>query len=71
MTEGSRVIVHGRPTFYLNRGTLSLRVDEIRAVGIGQLLARIERVRRLLAAEGLFDKARKPPAAVSCHARSG
>ncbi|HYS34494.1 MAG TPA: exodeoxyribonuclease VII large subunit [Pseudonocardiaceae bacterium] len=61
MTEGSRVIVHGRPTFYLNRGTLSLRVDEIRAVGIGQLLARIERVRRLLAAEGLFDKARKRP----------
>lgn len=61
MIEGSRVIVHGRPTFYLNRGTLSLRVDEIRAVGIGQLLARIERVRRLLAAEGLFDQARKRP----------
>jgi exodeoxyribonuclease VII large subunit len=61
MAEGSRVIVHGRPTFYLNRGTLSLRVDEIRAVGIGQLLARIERLRRLLAAEGLFDPKRKRP----------
>jgi exodeoxyribonuclease VII large subunit len=61
LIEGSRVIVHGRPTFYLNRGTLSLRVDEIRAVGIGQLLARIERVRRLLAAEGMFDQARKRP----------
>jgi exodeoxyribonuclease VII large subunit len=34
-------------------------VDEIRAVGIGELLARIERLRRLLAAEGMFDQARK------------
>jgi exodeoxyribonuclease VII large subunit len=47
--------------FYLNRGTLSLRVDEIRSVGIGELLARIERLRRLLAAEGLFDPRRKRP----------
>jgi exodeoxyribonuclease VII large subunit len=61
LTEGSRVVVHGRPTFYLSRGTLSLRVDEIRAVGIGELLARIERLRRLLAAEGLFDPAGKRP----------
>jgi exodeoxyribonuclease VII large subunit len=59
LTEGSRVVVHGKPTFYINRGTLSLRVDEIRAVGIGELLARIERLRRLLAAEGLFEPARK------------
>jgi len=61
LTDGSRVVVHGKPSYYTGRGTLSLRVDEIRAVGIGQLLARIERVRRLLAAEGLFDKARKRP----------
>jgi exodeoxyribonuclease VII large subunit len=57
--EGSRVIVHGKPTFFLGRGTFSLRVDEIRSVGIGELLARIERLRTLLAAEGLFDAARK------------
>jgi len=61
--EGNRVVVHGKPMFYFGRGTLSLRVDEIRAVGIGALLARVERVRALLAAEGLFDPARKrrPP----------
>jgi exodeoxyribonuclease VII large subunit len=59
LAEGSRVVVHGKPTFYINRGTLSLRVDEIRAVGIGELLARIERLRRLLAAEGMFEPARK------------
>ena len=63
LTDGSRVIVHGKPTFFAGRGTLSLRVDEIRAVGIGELLARIERLRKLLNAEGLFDPRRKrrPP----------
>lgn len=59
VADGNRVIVHGKPSFFFGRGTLSLRVDEIRAVGIGELLARIERLRRLLAAEGLFDVARK------------
>lgn len=57
--EGTRVIVHGKFTFFVGRGTLSLRVDEIRQVGIGELLARIERLRQLLKAEGLFDPARK------------
>jgi exodeoxyribonuclease VII large subunit len=63
VADGNRVIVHGKPSFFLGRGTLSLRVDEIRALGIGELLARIERLRKLLAAEGLFDTARKrrPP----------
>ncbi|RCW40045.1 exodeoxyribonuclease VII large subunit [Halopolyspora algeriensis] len=63
LTDGSRVVVHGKPSFYVGRGTLSLRVDEIRAVGVGELLARIERLRQLLRAEGLFDPARKrePP----------
>jgi exodeoxyribonuclease VII large subunit len=59
VAEGNRVVVHGKPSFFLGRGTLSLRVDTIRAVGIGELLARIERLRALLAAEGLFDPARK------------
>ncbi|MFC7341943.1 exodeoxyribonuclease VII large subunit [Saccharopolyspora griseoalba] len=61
LTDGSRVVVHGKPNFFVGRGTLSLRVDEIRAVGIGELLARIERLRQLLKAEGLFDPARKRP----------
>ncbi|WP_024795354.1 exodeoxyribonuclease VII large subunit [Tomitella biformata] len=61
LTEGSRVVVYGKPTFYTGRGTLSLRVTEIRAVGIGELLARIERLRQLLAAEGLFDPRLKRP----------
>jgi exodeoxyribonuclease VII large subunit len=59
LAEGQRVVVHGKPSFFLGRGTLTLRVDEVRAVGVGELLARIERLRALLAAEGLFDPARK------------
>jgi exodeoxyribonuclease VII large subunit len=61
LTEGTQVVVCGKPTFYTGRGTFSLRISEIRAVGIGELLARIERLRRLLDAEGLFDPRRKRP----------
>lgn len=59
LVDGCRVVVHGKPSLHLGRSTLSLRVDEIRAVGIGELLARIERIRRILDAEGLFDPRRK------------
>lgn len=61
LTEGTQVVVCGKPSFYTGRGTFSLRVSDIRAVGIGELLARIERLRRLLEAEGLFDPRRKRP----------
>jgi exodeoxyribonuclease VII large subunit len=63
LAGGARVVVHAKPEFYPARGTLSLRVDEIRQVGLGELLARLERLKKLLAAEGLFDPARKrrPP----------
>lgn len=59
IAEGSHVVVHARPTFWTKRGTLQLEADEIRPVGLGELLARIEHLKRLLAAEGLFDAARK------------
>ncbi len=61
LREGASVVLHAKPSFFLGRGTLSLRATEIRAVGIGELLARIERLRKLLAAEGLFSPARKRP----------
>ncbi|WP_434085826.1 exodeoxyribonuclease VII large subunit [Mycolicibacterium rufum] len=61
MTDGTQVIVYGKPNFYTGRGTFSLRVSDIRAVGVGELLARIERLRRLLDAEGLFDPRLKRP----------
>lgn len=61
LTEGTQVIVCGKPSFYTGRGTFSLRLSEIRAVGVGELLARMERLRRLLDAEGLFDPRLKRP----------
>lgn len=61
LAEGARVVLHARPEFYPARGTLSLRADEIRQVGLGELLARLEKLKRLLRAEGLFDRARKRP----------
>ncbi|UVO11276.1 exodeoxyribonuclease VII large subunit [Mycobacterium sp. SVM_VP21] len=61
LTEGTQVVVCGKPNFYTARGTFSLRLTEIRAVGVGELLARIERLRRLLDAEGLFDPRLKRP----------
>ncbi|GIF73718.1 exodeoxyribonuclease VII large subunit [Asanoa siamensis] len=63
LEEGARVTLHAKPDFFPARGTLSLRADEIRQVGLGELLARLERLKKLLAAEGLFDHRRKrrPP----------
>jgi exodeoxyribonuclease VII large subunit len=59
VTDGSRVVVNAKPNFFARRGTLALAVSEIRHVGIGELLARIERLKQLLAAEGLFASYRK------------
>jgi len=54
LVEGASVVVHAKPTFYVGRGSFSLQAREIRMVGLGELLARLERRRQLLAAEGLF-----------------
>jgi exodeoxyribonuclease VII large subunit len=63
LAEGARVVLHAKPDFYAGRGTLSLRADEIRQVGLGELLARLEKLKKLLAAEGLFarERKRRPP----------
>jgi exodeoxyribonuclease VII large subunit len=57
--DGARVVVHGKFEFWPARGSLSFKVDEMHPVGLGELLARLERLRRLLAAEGLTAPARK------------
>lgn len=61
LTEGARVVVRAKPEFWPKRGTLQLVAGEIRPVGVGELLARIEHLKRVLAAEGLFDAERKRP----------
>ncbi|MDQ1704146.1 MAG: exodeoxyribonuclease large subunit [Frankiaceae bacterium] len=59
LAEGSRVVVWAKPEFRPQRGTLSLTAFDIRPVGVGALLARLEQLRQTLAAEGLFAPERK------------
>ncbi|WP_059013175.1 exodeoxyribonuclease VII large subunit [Streptomyces specialis] len=59
IAEGARVVVFAKPEWYAPRGELSLRATEIRAVGMGELLLRLERLKRALTAEGLFAAGRK------------
>lgn len=61
LTEGARVVVWAKPSYYLNRGSVALAALDIRPVGVGELLARLERLRGMLAAEGLFAADRKQP----------
>lgn len=59
LDRGSRVVARLKPDFWVKTGRLSMQTIDIRPVGIGDLLARIERLRQALAAEGLFAPARK------------
>jgi exodeoxyribonuclease VII large subunit len=59
--EGARVVIWAKPEFNAARGSFALAATEMRAVGIGELLARLERLRAELAAEGLFRAERKRP----------
>ena len=61
LAEGARVVVQAKPTFWTQRGSLMLDGRQIRPVGVGELLARIEYLKRNLASEGLFDADRKRP----------
>lgn len=61
VSEGARVVVLAKPEWYAPRGQLSLRATEIRPVGIGELLVRLELLRKSLSAEGLFAADRKKP----------
>jgi exodeoxyribonuclease VII large subunit len=61
LDEGARVVLQAKPVFWPKRGTLMLDARQIRPVGVGDLLARIEILKQRLAQEGLFDADRKRP----------
>ena len=61
LADGDRVHAFGRPDFYEARGTFQLRALSLEPLGLGAALARIERLKRTLAAEGLFSAERKRP----------
>lgn len=57
--EGDRIVAYVKAQYWANRGQLVLRAAEIRKVGIGDLLARVERLKTQLHQEGLFSPGRK------------
>jgi exodeoxyribonuclease VII large subunit len=59
LSEGARVVLQAKPVFWTQRGSLMLDARQIRPVGVGELLARLEYLKRHLAQEGLFDRDRK------------
>ncbi len=58
---GLEVIVKGRVTTYPNKSTYQIVIDELEPAGVGALMALLEQRKKMLAAEGLFDEARKRP----------
>jgi len=59
LPANARVVLYAKPTWYTKNGSLTFSAQEIRQVGVGELLARLEALKSLLAAEGLFDSDRK------------
>ncbi len=59
LPTNARVVLYAKPTWYTKNGSLTFSAREIRQVGVGELLARLEALKSLLAAEGLFDSDRK------------
>src|SRR6476659_9407931 len=59
VAQGARVVLQAKPVFWTQRGSLMLDARQIRPVGVGELLARVEHLKRTLASEGLFDHDRK------------
>jgi exodeoxyribonuclease VII large subunit len=59
LNDGERVLVEGKTEIYPAKGELSFRASTIERIGLGDHLAAIERLKRVLAAEGLFAVERK------------
>ena len=59
LPANARVVLYAKPSWYTKNGSLTFSAREIRQVGVGELLARLEALKSLLAAEGLFDSDRK------------
>ncbi len=59
LADGDKVHVYGRPELYEARGVFQLRALSLEPLGLGAALARIERLKRTLSAEGLFAAERK------------
>jgi len=59
LPANARVVIHAKPSWFTKNGSLTMSAKEIRQVGVGELLARLEELKNKLAAEGLFSEDRK------------
>jgi exodeoxyribonuclease VII large subunit len=59
LPENARIVMYAKPSWYTKNGSLSFSAREIRQVGVGELLARLEALKNQLAGEGLFNSDRK------------
>ena len=59
LPANARVVIHAKASWFTKNGSLTLSAKEIRQVGVGELLARLEALKGVLAAEGLFSADRK------------
>ena len=59
LPANARVVIHAKASWFTKNGSLTMSAKEIRQVGVGELLARLEALKGILAAEGLFSADRK------------
>ena len=59
LPANARVVIHAKASWFTKNGSLTMSAKEIRQVGVGELLARLEALKSALAAEGLFSADRK------------
>jgi exodeoxyribonuclease VII large subunit len=59
LPDNARIVMYAKPSWYTKNGSLSFSAREIRQVGVGELLARLEALKNKLAGEGLFNSDRK------------
>ena len=59
LLANARVVIHAKPSWFTKNGSLTMSAKEIRQVGVGELLARLEALKEKLALEGLFNSDRK------------
>ena len=59
LPTNARVVIYAKPSWFTKNGSLTMSAKEIRQVGVGELLARLEALKEKLNAEGLFAADRK------------
>ena len=59
LPANARVVIHAKASWFTKNGSLTMSAKEIRQVGVGELLARLEALKAVLASEGLFSADRK------------